>query len=265
MKERPILFSGEMVRRILDGSKTQTRREIKGTFDIASFPTWPCGGGPTALGGHGPHEPPRLPGGFHYHDANGFNWGELSCRHGNVGDRLWVRETFYCDDYRYPDGPVKEMRDLLEYRADHDCRNWEAGCPCSCDGARRRSAWRPSIHMPRWASRIDLEITGVRVERLQDISEEDARAEGCKPSMHQETWTAYDTATEGYPTFYADPTGREGLENVRHHPEREMSSARDAFRTLWLSINGLESWDANPWTWVLNFKRAAPPTDGGGG
>jgi hypothetical protein len=141
-KERPILFSGPMVLAILAGKKTQTRRVIK--------PSWSrC---------------------LDLDDPDDREKARLGCPHGTSRDRLWVRETFYCDDYRYPNAPPEELLQLMEYRADHDCRTWEAGCPC-CD-EEGRASWRPSIHMPRWASRITLEVIAVRVERVQSISEQ---------------------------------------------------------------------------------------------
>ena len=139
MKERPILFSGPMVRAILDGRKTQTRRPVK----------MPKSVNPVALGSmmQRASELGPLPG----------------SAFGEPGDRLWVRETFDLDQPAFPDESDKSR---VLYRADHDPQHW---------GYFR---WRPSIHMPRWASRIDLEVVSVRVERLQSISEDDARAEG---------------------------------------------------------------------------------------
>jgi hypothetical protein len=175
MRERPILFSAPMVRALLAGTKTQTRRIVKGgipfddDFEIVASP------------------------------------------YGDPGDRLWVREShwWFKDE---PDNscgyyPPKLTREDVEYRADGD------------DG---RKVWRPSIHMPRWASRITLEVTGVRVERLQDISEADARAEGVEPNAFERTADNYGSVL---------------------------------YRRLWESINGPGSWDANPWVWVVEFRR----------
>ena len=188
MGEKPILFSTKLVRAILDVRKTETRRVVK----------------PQPV-------------------------GEIRrCPYGVPGDRLWVRETFYCDHCDYPNAPVDEMRLLLEYRADHRCRDWEAGCPCSDDQG--RGSWRPSIHMPRWASRITLEVTGVRVERLQAITEEGAKAEGVKVPMI--------------------------VERIREQPTHVTT-----FRDLWDSINGKRpgcDWASSPWVWVVQFKRVQP-------
>ena len=199
MRERPILFSAPMVRALLAGTKTQTRRAMKlhpsaiacccgGTaarWKVSDGDQWYCG-----ICGGGNRLTSR--------DVDG-----IRCPYGAPGDRLWVKEThgFVTSDR---DGPV---HDSLVFRADGN-EGWSG-------------KWRPSIHMPRWASRITLEITGVRVERLQDISEDDAKAEGAPSSIHL-------------------PGGRFANENFAH---------------LWWSINGDGSWDANPWVWVVEFKR----------
>ena len=180
MKERPILFSAPMVRAILDGRKTQTRRIVKQK-----------------------HLPflENITGNF----LDG-KWDQRPFPYGKPGDRLWVRETFcYHDDLA-----------MYLYKAD------DVTC-CK---------WKPSIHMPRNASRILLEITGVRVERLQDISEEDAIAEGCIkfPFEDDHAYTFYDDDKTGHATH----TG--------------------AYRKLWESLNGPGSWDLNPWVWVVEFK-----------
>ena len=167
MKERPILFSAPMVRAILSGAKTQTRRIIKPQpIDSADDPI----GAYTVDGGR--------------------SW---RCPHGRPGDRLWVREAF-----------IHEPADYC---------------------------WKPSIHMPRWASRITLEITDVRVERLQDISEADAVAEGCEPIR---------------PELVQD-----GM------IVRQGRSAVEEFRLVWEQIHGGGSWEKNPWVWVIKFKKLA--------
>lgn len=212
MKERPILFSGPMVRAILDGRKTQTRRVVK-------FPS--DGGEQKYLGMNGC--------GLHVFAPGGPGWGgEMYCPYGQVGDRLWVRETWMetCDrDTLEPNGKVI-------YRA-----TWVGPGPVKCDGdgftvwnkdGTAASPWRPSIHMPRWASRLTLEITGVRVERLQDISEADTIAEGVQIDVI---------------------AGDDGF---------RCSNAKGCFQELWESINGQGSWDANPWVWVVGFKVVTP-------
>ena len=176
MKERPILFSGAMVRAILDGRKTQTRR----AYTAKNGGVWP-----------------------NRNDLPGMRQIMRNCSFGQPGDRLWVRETWAQTDGRY------EMV-TLAYRASDDGK------------ALLNDRWRPSIHMPRWASRILLEITAVRIERLNDISEKDAWAEGC----------------EG---FDDDVTGGK--------------SGYSEFAELWQSINGTGSWDVNPWVWVIEFRK----------
>ena len=195
MKELPIRFSGPMVKAILDGSKTQTRRVVKqdrdGLLDCKPTPAW---------------------------DAF---WQCVACPYGKPGDRLWVRETFGIDD---EDGAVL-------YFADPDtAQNAEHARICEDRYPRRR----PSIHMPRWTSRILLEITGVRVERLQDISEADAQAEGIE----------YSERFEGYCI---------GMAEHYHSHDPRLSYA-----SLWESINGPDSWAANPWVWVVEFRRIEP-------
>lgn len=199
MKERPIIFSAQMVRAILSGAKTQTRRVMKvrchSICEGDDGKLWPWS------------EDAELAEDFWH-----------PCPFGKPGDRLWVRETFAAAIYS--DG----MR-LVEYKADRSLSDFDG----YDDPAGGR--WRPSIHMPRWASRITLEITDVRVERLQDISEADAVAEGCKPIR---------------PELVQD-----GL-IVR--PGR---SAVEEFRLVWESINGPESWAANPWVWCITFRRVS--------
>lgn len=199
MRERPILFSGPMVRAILNGTKTQTRRVVK---DI----------NPTLLASN--PEP--------HHIANA-----LRCPYGLPGDRLWVRESHApradCEvSWRASmiDGINRTIKGDICYAADKNSRDWV-------------SKWRPSIHMPRWASRITLEVTGVRVQRLQDISEADAVAEGIEQ------------AQPGYWRIYGRDT--DGADMDR--------GARASYQSLWQSINGPGSWEANPWVWAVSFKR----------
>lgn len=134
----------------------------------------------------------------------------LGCPYGQPGDRLWVREAWARDD---EDGQ-------LMYRAD-------VGRDLCAD------AWRPSIHMPRWASRITLEVTAVRVERLQDISEADAQAEGVIPKWEPGCSGRLMDAFGGF----------------------SFRPAASAYAELWEQINGPGAWDANPWVWVVEFKR----------
>lgn len=237
VKERPILFSGPMVRAILAGEKTQTRRVVKP---------------------QPPYEGIRLNGPESYHPAvakNGFltpgepvfgiydDEGEYGCvcTYGSPGDRLWVRETVYCDDGNgINDFDATSVPwEHVYYRADGECCEQIPECQCSFIG---KPKWTPSIHMPRWASRITLEVTGVRVERLQDISEADAKAEGVEIAIPGTTW-------------YRDynPGKQDAI-----HPDPHYGLCPDAYasyESLWGSINGPESWAANPWVWVVEFRR----------
>lgn len=207
MKERQILFSTPMVRAILDGSKTQTRRMVKP--QPVTLPDFNRGGLSICVGGS-------------RYQAFTPSCPPVTCPFGRAGDRLWVRETWCvgyadgCSGYSaIPWTGADERRDgKLFYRAD---LNEKPGEPCI--------PWRPSIHMPRWASRITLEVTGVRIERLNDIREKDAWAEGCE---------GYDDDVSG------------GMSGYRE------------FCNLWESINGKGSWDANPWVWVVEFNRVQP-------
>ncbi|QBY56125.1 hypothetical protein [Cupriavidus oxalaticus] len=216
MADRPILFSGAMVRAILDSKKTQTRRvidertreELRAAAAIGEIFGLPEGGAV---------------------DPRDLDYILPFCRHGKPGDRLWVRETWYCDDYRVKRGPYLKPDDLdVDEAREHGTLVYAA------DGLDPYEAeqpiWRPSIHMPRWASRITLEITGVRAERLNDCSEADARAEGVR----------------GWST-----TGGDGYED-------DGQTAREQFVDLWNGINGAGAWHANPWVWVVEFRRAAP-------
>ena len=206
MTERPILFSTPMVRAILAGQKTQTRRAVKPqpAGEFLSLLKRPI---------RAEADPCVLRAWFQAGDGEQSS-REVTCPYGMPGDRLWVREShwFFQDGHDPVTGytPPVLTTDDCEYRA---------------DGESTRHGWRPSIHMPRWASRITLEITGVRVERLQMIGDVDARAEGCSGGHG---------SIPGY-GYSATPT--------------------EQFRALWLSINGPSSWEPNPWVWVVEFKR----------
>jgi len=209
MKERPILFSAPMVRALLAGTKTQTRRAIKSDW-------WRC---------------------LDPNDAGDRAAALAQCPFGAPGDRLWVKETFglhaYLDFTDWHRGSIRgEIEDdirerfAVAYRADHYDKD--------------HAAWRPSIFMPRWASRITLEITEVRVQRLQSISEEDAIAEGVEATSPPDMLRYRDYRPE-----------KEALRST-------WSYARDSFHSLWESINGTASFAANPWVWALTFTRVTP-------
>lgn len=217
MKERPILFSGPMVRAILEGRKTQTRRVVKLPEKKSFTDSVNPDGLPIIW-----HELSEFKGRSQMKRIEVFH--EL-CPHGTVGDRLWVRECFGTTA-AVPTSTAKDefaflgQPELFAYRADNPSGRW---------------CWKPSIHMPRWASRITLEITGVRVERLQDISDADVDAEGMDLEGEHSQWF-----NEG---------------EHQHIAGAPMSGERYAFMRLWSSINGPESWDASPWVWVIEFKR----------
>jgi hypothetical protein len=217
MKERQILMKAPMVRALLAGTKTQTRRVIK------------------------------LPHGADVVVSNGKVWkpakvdyaGYVDCPHGQPGDRLWVRETWQFADWTddgtpwvgyAADGTTRLCQTPNEKRESRLNDIWtELSAPenYNIDGKAADRRWRPSIYMPRWASRITLEITGVRVERLQKITPAECVYEG-----------------------YVSPEGT-------RYAQDELASL-DWYRDLWGSINGPGSWDKNPWVWVIEFRRLEP-------
>jgi hypothetical protein len=217
-KERPILFSAPMVLALLAGTKVQTRRLVT---------PQPGPPGPSHAYRH------ETEGWWTFGDNSGRLW---RCPYGSAGDRLWVRETWRTEEREgdLVDGirfaaddafvPIASTREAAErWVEDHD-------------NGRHRDKWRPSIFLRRWASRITLEITGVRVERLQEISEGDAEAEGVTPFPH-------------------DPEG-DCWTDGKH---------RTAFEYLWGEINGWPgqkgaraTFESNPWVWVVSFKRVTP-------
>ncbi|WP_434697102.1 hypothetical protein [Pseudomonas aeruginosa] len=222
-RERPILFNDQMVRAILEGRKTVTRRVVTPQPDFL-----------------GSMVDPNTP--FKTLDA-GLH-ARITCPYGQPGDRLWVRETW--TDVNMCGAPAlayradEDIRDLMEepgFLDDRGAFNYDdprvKPYPFACWYAELDQArWRPSIHMPRWASRILLEVTAVRVERLQDISDPGALAEGVE--------------LEGEGVCWAGAAGTAS------------DSPVDSFRLLWELINGAGSWNANPWVWVVEFKRVAP-------
>lgn len=238
MKERPVIFNGEMVRAILYGRKTQTRRVIKVQPESKTF------GLRKIIESENASEEGKYY--WSLSDALGISRARSNpflCPFGQVGDRLWVRETFA--DVNTDGGPA------FTYRADHGLKfclddespvdydrypgkNFAMWCSDLWNGEDGHS-WSPSIHMPRWASRITLEITAVRVERLNDISEEDAEAEGIDMEALYDSQDCYDCIADHNMTGRPTVTG--------------------AFKYLWESIYGVDSWNANPWVWVIEFRR----------
>ncbi len=221
MKERPILFSGPMVRALLDGSKTQTRRVVKNQppADVASIRVSHYH--PTVIDWRGGEQPGAEIFGAYSDDGE---WGS-KFPYGEPGDHLWVRETWRGVVEINPPGKSMELG-VARYVPDQEyCRRVEYQATQGRDSA----PWRPSIHMPRWASRITLEVTGVRIERLNAITAADAKAEGAPPA-------------------WLDVNGQD----VNAH---DAPTYRQGFARLWRDINGPDSWDANPWVWVVEFKR----------
>lgn len=211
IKDRPILFNGPLVRAILEGRKTVTRRPVKATKAHADG---------FMMLDHGKGWWPYNAFGDFASDHEGMEY-PIACPYGKLGDWLWVRETCFINDYREASVPEQERADCeIHYRAD--------GIP-DFEGEEELIRWRPSIHMPRWASRILLEVTDVRVERLQDITEEQALAEGIK--KHSD--------------------GGYHVEDGKHFSDSPVES----FACLWSSVGG--DWDANPWVWCVSFKRIA--------
>jgi hypothetical protein len=262
MKERPILFSAPMARALLDGSKTQTRRVVKKqATDWDHFaPEEDVKGREFFMVCGRPEQDNR---------SLRPILAAISCTYGQPGDRLWVRETWgvVSNDWDAdgnltdwtPDRPataITEMRFGQGYYSGHAIYAADGSYEWAGDddgGGVPRSAWHPSIHMPRAASRILLEIVSLRVERLQDISEDDAIAEGIEPN-----WIG---------DLAAGPNGFGGQGWVPDCGWRHYLNSDDgdpaytpvaSYRSLWESINGAGSWDANPWVWVVEFKRVTP-------
>jgi hypothetical protein len=228
VKENGILFQGPMVRAILDDKKTQTRRildRVKGFGKVLHF-------GESNTPGYD----------YHFRCRRGlwqdFRKQELidRCPYGRVGDRLWVRESHAI----YTDAFTREKGDeVVLYRADSSAywnmtpyAHIEAEFNPLRDTSDYEPKWTPSIHMPKWASRINLEIVRIGVERVREISREDAIAEGI--FLNDNDW--WDAGN--------------GL--------RGELSPEAAFRELWASINGSDSWTNNPWVWVIEFKKISP-------
>lgn len=202
MAEKPILFSGEMVRAILNGRKTQTRRVITPQFEKK----WGSGvrHGDDFYSCH-----------VNIEEPNG-EWKWIRCPYGQPGDRLWVKETWRCEE-RGEYGV-----DGVHYRADDAfivIENTREASDAWGDAHRDGDPWRPSIFMPRWASRITLDVVRISVERVRDINEKDAQAEGMVSA------------------------------------EQPFYDARHEFQALWNKINAKRGfgWDVNPWVWVVEF------------
>lgn len=211
--ERPILFSGLMVKAILDGKKTQTRRVIK----------LRDGSAPEEDGYDIPRGEDNKPLDYVMDFSKTYpNWQQLDCPYGKPGDRLWVRETWNAMNRQ-----GQWWHDVKALKAERELYNWAWTNPIYPALQEIPPKWLPSIHMPRAASRITLEVVKIRVEQVQDISEEDAVAEGCV--VWSENGQITDTAVSDY-------------------------------AQLWNEINLARGfgWDVNPWVWVVEFKKVDP-------
>ncbi|PRP68470.1 hypothetical protein BUE93_22225 [Chromobacterium amazonense] len=223
MKERPVLFSAPMVRALLAGTKTQTRRVMK-EQPVVDGLFWRVYG---AGWSRRLTSVPAVPG----HSL------ATNCPYGQTGDRLWVRETF--------GRPWHHGQPRFFYRASDDD---SVGNHPDFDG------WKPSIHMPRAASRILLQITDVRVERLQDISEADAEAEGCERLDVEREERDWKLCPQCGGTRLHNGLGPNG--GVIFDLDcTACDTYAKRYRHLWEAINGPGSWDANPWVWCISFKR----------
>jgi hypothetical protein len=224
VKERPIPFNGPMVRAVLAGTKTQTRRLVKPQpFADPNGNGWQWHGGPRLVrAGFGA---PYL-----HTSLASMVAGMLKAAPYAPGDRLYVREAWavWFDCY------VKDRDEPTFYREEFERWPEDALRPARC---------RPSIHMPRWRSRINLDVVSVRVERLQEISETDAWAEGCIRGDADDVGGFF-PAEEPIPARGGGSLGVRGWD-----------CALDWYADLWESINGAGSWDANPWVWVVEFRR----------
>ena len=245
MTERPILFSAPMVRAILAGTKTQTRRVVK---SHKAFTEWGVKGPDNA---YDATVDDAGQGFFLVAGDQGYA-GPVPCPYGQPGDRLWVRETWSPDfANHYPNQPAFYAADG-HHHIDIETRDGVRGIYSPESRVFVPFKWRPAIHMPRRASRIMLEVTGVRVERLQDITEADAIAEGAR---------RFDDIPVGTPRAYGDLC-RWSMESPRDTDEC-LSTARMAFANLFCKVNGkrvrgavdFSRWDSNPWVWVVEFRR----------
>lgn len=246
IKQRPILFSTPMVQAILDGRKTMTRRIIKSKHESGLFQA------STA------QYEPNFPGYYHEKSIQSLDWdertvdgGDVLCPYGNIGDILWVREEHYryghweevegaytptgkqkwcfvaeTDEVKYSDNPPEEFRGGM-HNADPETSMWYK---------------RLARFMPKEVCRLFLRIKDIRVERLYDISEEDAIAEGAPDEVP--VYGLHPLKPKSKPKWYA------GTMAVSH---------KEGFKHLWESINGPDNWKANPWVWVVSFERIDKP------
>ncbi|MCA3371639.1 MAG: hypothetical protein INF89_19310 [Roseomonas sp.] len=264
MVERPIPFKGEMVRAILDGRKTQTRRIMK-------VQPWPDAlvtvehYHPTVIDRYGDMQPGKETFGAHWDDGE---YG-LKSPYGQPGDQLWVREacwaesTFDGDGVRYPADHVWRIIENTQEASEAWCKLARYGGDAALDNQTNTGMRVPPIHMPRWASRITLRITDIRVERLQDISDADAQAEGatmrpaCNGFQHRYPGWSMNWSKVGQLSHYATGAKR-GVKAPLTEGDVSLHSAKWAFANIWNKINGPDAWDENPWVWAISFERVKP-------
>ena len=222
MKTKPILFSGPMVNAILDGRKTQTRRQVKFDKHGGTLPV-------RRVEKHGDEF-------WFFVGSSQKPYSKQRCKFGKVGDLLWVRENFS------PVGTQGTLGGYIRYKADSKKALGAYGC----------TKWKPSIFMPKSASRITLKITDIRVERLQDISENDASAEGCNLQWYSDNagtenlWPCPDCGGDGTHGALAHNLG------VMEVDCNTCDTSYKMFKSLWNSIN--KNWDENPWVWCITFE-----------
>ena len=217
MKNTPLLMIQDMVSKTLEDLKTMTRRVLKEPFEISAS-------------------------GFITKRRGNERFTPYECPYGKPGDRLWIKETHYRYGKWIKNGLSKTGRQKWKFKPlSNEIKYFDSVPDMLATG--RRQGWhkRPSIFMPKWATRLWLEITDIRVERLHDISEKDAEAEGVEtntPDVRDGEWFHYGRGLDDFPAF----------------------SAKESFESLWDLINaerngGAYAWDKNPWVWVITFKR----------
>jgi hypothetical protein len=275
VSERPILFSGPMVRAILAGTKTQTRRPLKEQPESVWGRGVALPGNPLGVRSDAYHVHARVAGEDRY----------IYCPYGVPGDRLWVRETHLLDppiDGTWPSlgDTYASIQDIPERYRQPKHAIYHASCDWT-DEQKARWRWRPSIFMPRWASRLTLEVTDIRAQRLQDISAEDAIAEGIAELVPPDNrgggmtegalavaaavtvaTMARATRREFLRTALAASLGfnalRPGSDKLEPGPLARGPRPAELYRLLWDSINGRRApWDSNPWVWAVTFRRCA--------
>jgi hypothetical protein len=246
MKEHPILMKAPLVRATLEGRKTQTRRPVKcgcnhlheGGNPVKLFGDWSLSvpphqydGAEDLYGWRGKR--PKIGDWIEtvQTDVDDCFTSFVPCPLGRAGDRIWVRETFayVTSDH----GEWYQVR----YAADTQLIDWEP------------PTFKPSIHMPRWACRLVLPLVSVRVERAQDITEEDAIAEGVPHNSDRPIGKSWCAVCLGHGIVERFALGMVSVDDCS-----ECNSAKKLFRNIWISIYGQKSWDSNPWVWVAEWK-----------